>query len=300
METILGTWRQPGELAVNQALAKRQAGGSLLDALEAGLIAAEDDPHLIAIGRGSLPNSDGELELDASVMEGTHLNAGAVCAVRGIFPVISVARKVMEITPHVMLAGDQARRFAISQGFVPENLITPEVCARYEQYLNSPERAKAYVHTADDPVPHDTVTMLACDDAGHTVAASSTSGMPFKMPGRVGDSPIVGAGIYADDEAGAAGATGLGEELWKACASFRTVEFMRQGRTAQEACEEVARIMLRRQPACREIICVVLALRSDGDFGAAATTGEFDLWVCQKGQISTQKYSGLDRECSTS
>lgn len=290
METILGTWFQPGELAVNVASERRRNGGSLLDAVEAGLTAAEADVNLIAIGRGSLPNSDGELELDASIMEGTHLSAGAVCAVRGILPVISVARRVMERTPHVMLAGDQARRYAIEQGFVPQNLITPEVCRRYEEYLASPERAKAYVHTVDDQIPHDTVTMLACDDVQRCVAASSTSGMPFKMPGRVGDSPIVGAGIYADDEAGCAGATGLGEELWKACASFRAVEYMRQGRTAQEACEAVVAAMQRRQPASRETICVVLALRPDGDFGAAVTTGKFDLWVHRNGETERHQY----------
>lgn len=290
METILATWFKPGELAVNVAGDRRRAGGSLLDAVEAGLAAAEDAVELIAIGRGSLPNADGELELDASIMEGTHLNAGAVCAVRGILPIISVARRVMERTPHVMLAGDQARRFAIEQGFHPQNLVTPEVCRRYEEYLVSPERAKAYVHTIDDEVPHDTVTMLACDAEGKCVAASSTSGMPYKLPGRVGDSPIVGAGIYADDEAGCAGATGLGEELWKACASFRVVEYMRQGRSAQEACEAVVGAMQRRQPACRETICVVLALRPDGDFGAAVTTGEFDLWVHRNGETARHHF----------
>ncbi|MBS1709607.1 MAG: isoaspartyl peptidase/L-asparaginase [Armatimonadetes bacterium] len=293
MTTMLTTWKEPGHVTMGAASTKLAQTGSLLDAIEAGLTAAEDDPELIAIGRGSLPNSDGELELDASVMRGDNLDAGAVCAMRGIFPAISVARKVMETTPHVMLAGDQARRFAIQHGFVPENLVTEEVCRRYREYLVSPERAKAYVHTAQDnrqDPPHDTVTMLGLQD-GKFVAASSTSGMPFKIPGRVGDSPIVGAGIYADDEAGAAGATGLGEELWKACASFRAVQNLARGMSAQEACDEVARHMRRRQTKCHEIPCVVLALDKNGGFGAALTTGEFDLWVWRDGDLECHHYT---------
>ncbi|MES1227920.1 MAG: isoaspartyl peptidase/L-asparaginase, partial [Armatimonadota bacterium] len=275
MRTIVATWLRPGEVALHAAIECTLMGGSVLDALEAGLAAAEDDPELIAIGRGSLPNTDGELELDASVMIGKDLKAGAVCAMRGILPAIKVARLVMEKTDHVMIAGDQARRFAIQHGLVPQNLATPEMCRRYEQYLESPERAKAYVHSIEDEPPHDTVTMLGLE-AGQFVAASSTSGMPYKVPGRVGDSPIVGAGIYADDEKGAAGATGLGEALWKACASFATVEAIGRGLTAQEACDETVANIYRKQPVSHEISCVVLALDKQGGFGAATTSGEFD------------------------
>lgn len=280
MRTIVSTWKRPGEVAIKAALIKSKAGGSLLDCLEAGLTAAEDDPELIAIGRGSLPNTDGELELDASVMVGSDLSAGAVCAVRGLLPTISIARWVMERTNHVMLAGDQARRFGIEQGLEPQNLVTAEVARRYEEYLKSPVRNKAYVHSVEDEPPHDTVTMLAREN-NTFVAASSTSGMPYKRPGRVGDSPIIGAGIYADDEAGCAGATGLGEELWKACVSFRAVEFIRNGASAMDACNEVAQIMRKRQPKSLEIPCVVLALDKQGGFGAATTSGTFELWVAE-------------------
>ena len=280
MRTILATWDKPGKVAIEAAAASK---GSLADALVEGLAAAEDDPDLVAIGRGALPNSDGELELDASIMRGDTLAAGAVCAMRGMLPAIQVARWVMEKTPHVMLAGDQARRFAIENGLVPQNLVTPAVCASYGEYLRSPDRAKAYVHHVSETQAHDTVTMLGLE-SGKFWSASSTSGMPYKVPGRVGDSPIVGAGIYADDEAGCAGATGLGEELWKACASYRAVSNMRAGMSAQEACEEVARTMRRRQPASREVICVVLALDRNGGIGAGVTTGHFDLWVSRDGQ----------------
>ncbi len=296
MRTLVSTWKRPGEVALLAALDDADGGGSLMDSLERGLAAAEDDPELVAIGRGSLPNTDGEIELDASIMDGSDLSAGAVCAVRGILPVISLARLVKEKTPHVMLAGDQARRFAISQGFTPQNLTTAEMCNRYDEYLRSPDRAKAYVHTVADIAPgepaHDTVTMLGRED-GHFVAASSTSGMPFKMPGRVGDSPIIGAGIYADDSAGCAGATGLGEELWKAVASFRVVEAMRSGRSAAEACHLVVQGMVDRQPATRSVQCVVLALDRQGRFGAAITWGEFDLWVAEGKTLTCHHYEGI-------
>lgn len=278
MRTILATWQEPGRVAIQAARDRARPGSLLADCLEAGLAAAEDDPSLIAIGRGSLPNSDGELELDASMMDGRDLRAGAVCAMRGILPAISVARWVMERTPHVMLAGEQARRYAIANGLQPQNLMTSESIARYEEWVARPAVEDDYVHSI-----HDTVTMLGLEEPRHLVAASSTSGWSFKMPGRVGDSPIFGAGIYADDEMGAAGATGWGEELWKACASFRTVLAMGRGLSPQQACEETVRHMLRRQPETRLRPCVALALGLDGRFGAATTKGEFQIWVWREG-----------------
>lgn len=290
MTTILATWEKPGRVAIEEAARLARSGADLIDCVEGGLAAAELDPQLIAIGLGSIPNSDGELELDASIMDGRTLRAGAVCAVRGIVPVISVARRVMEDTPHVMLAGEQARRFAISKGFVPRNLMTDEAVRRYDVWLNDPARSAEYVHAADKP--SDTVTVLGLRD-GHFIAASSTSGLPFKMPGRVGDSPIIGAGIYADDEVGAAGATGNGEELWKACASYSAVRAMREGACPQEACESVIAEMIRRQPASTQMPCVVFALSRDGSFGAATTKGEFPLWSLSDDQIDVRLFQPL-------
>lgn len=277
MPTLLATWNDPGRVGIDEAIRVWSKSGNLLDTLEAGLAACERDESLIAIGRGSVPNADGQIELDASIMVGEDLRAGAVCALRDITPAISVARRVLEKTTHVMLAGDQARKFAIEEGFKAHNLHTSDSVRRYEAWLREPSLADDYVHTVrDKPVP-DTVTMLGAHH-GRCLAASSTSGLSFKLAGRVGDSPIIGAGIYADDEVGCAGATGWGEELWKAVASFRAVEAMRGGKSPQDACQAVVDQMIRRQPNATVLPCVVLALGKDGRFGAATTKGRFDFW----------------------
>jgi isoaspartyl peptidase/L-asparaginase-like protein (Ntn-hydrolase superfamily) len=302
MTRFLATWKTPGERAVNVAWKSHEDGHDLLTCIEHGLAACEQEPSYMAIGRGSLPNADGDLELDAAVMDGKDLSAGAVCALRGIIPAIRVARLVKEKTPHVMLAGEQARRFALQNGFEAENLATAESLKAYQDWRSGRalDRRKEYIHTVQDTAEvvlgeaahADTVSMLGWQD-GHLVAASSTSGIAWKMPGRVGDSPIIGAGVYADDEAGAAAATGWGEELWKACASFRAVQNMRAGMTAQAACDEVIAQMRRRQPKSLEMPCVVLAISPKGDFGAATTVGEFDLWCRDEAGPRSQRFNGI-------
>lgn len=290
---ILATWKEPGKVAIEAAWRSRMAGKDMLSSLEDGLATAELDPNLMAIGLGSLPNRDGELELDAALMRGKDLNAGAVCSLRGICPAIRVARHVMDETPHIMLSGEQARRFAIEKGMRPMNLMTPRNIEAYDRWREDPAAVeRKYVHSVEEHYG-DTITMVGWEMGGNVVSASATSGLAWKMPGRVGDSPIVGAGIYADDEAGAAGATGWGEELWKACASFRTVEAMRRGLSAQEACEDTVRQMIRRQPRSTLMPCVVLAISKAGDYGAATTEGEFPLWVCRDGEFEMRLVPAL-------
>jgi isoaspartyl peptidase/L-asparaginase-like protein (Ntn-hydrolase superfamily) len=292
MTTLLASWREPGKVTIDAAWQARSNGADLLTAMEHGLAAAEYDPTLMAIGLGSLPNADGELELDAAIMDGKDLNAGAVCAVRGIVPAISIARKVMDKTPHVMLAGDQARRFAIEHGFKPTNLMTEANIASYaENFEEAGKLDREYVHSSGEHYG-DTVTILGWED-GHVASASSTSGLSWKIPGRVGDSPIIGAGVYADDEVGCAGATGWGEELWKAVASFRAAEWMRNGKSPQEACDIVVDQMMRRQPNSHVMACVVIAMNNRGEFGAANTKGDFPLWVCTDGKMELKVYKGV-------
>jgi N4-(beta-N-acetylglucosaminyl)-L-asparaginase len=282
--TILSTWRKPGEVAIRAAWELRAAGGSLIDSLVNGLGAAELDPTLIAIGLGSVPNSEGDIELDASIMDGTTLKSGAVCAVKDICPVINVARWVMEDTIHCMLAGSEAEKFAISKGMKRQDLHTDDSRHRFKDWVENGTTIPQYVHATTDKVG-DTVSMLAWEEPGHVVAASSTSGMPFKLPGRVGDSPIIGAGIYADDETGCAAATGFGEALWREVAAFRTTEGMRHGMSAQEACEATIRHLIRRQPEMLYLPSVVLAMDPQGRYGAACVAGVFELWVCQDGEM---------------
>lgn len=290
---ILSTWRRPGEVALRAAQETLASGADLLTCLERGLAAAEEDPDLIAIGRGSVPNSEGEIELDASMMDGRTLRSGAVCALRKTLPAISVARLVMDQTDHVMLAGDQAVRFARAKGFAEVDLDTENSRERYAEWLRDQPDVAQYVHASDDKMG-DTVTMLALENGPHCVAASSTSGLPFKLPGRVGDSPIVGAGIYADDEVGCAGATGNGEALWREVAAFRTTEFMRAGLSPQEACEATIRHLMRRQASSLHLPSVVFALGLDGRYGAACCTDEFELWIGQGGQMRMEVYRPLE------
>lgn len=291
MIKMLASWADGGKVALDGAMNALKDGQSVIRCLEHGLAVAEDDPNLISIGRGSLPNADGEIELDASIMDGADLNCGAVCAMRGILPAITAARYVMEKTGHNMLAGDQARRFALECGLKPRNLMTQKSIEHYDLYLKSPERAKAYIHTVEEMHP-DTITILG-KEGDLFSAACSTSGLGYKLPGRVGDSPIIGAAIYADNEVGVAGATGWGEDLWKQCASVRAIDAMRSGMTAQEACEQQIKEMVRRRPGTGERHSVVFAMGLDGNHGAACSHKKFDLWIYQDGETTMDTYQPL-------
>jgi N4-(beta-N-acetylglucosaminyl)-L-asparaginase len=280
---FVSTWQDAGEPCVRKAWETWVQTRDLLAACESGLVEVEMDPRFRAVGFGSLPNREGEQELDAGMMDGGTLAIGSVCSVRGVVPVISVARRVMERTPHVMLAGDQAKRFAEREGFSVRCLHSEQSLSAFEEWIANKRDAEV-AHLV-----HDTVTIVGCDDTGHCVSACSTSGLAWKLPGRVGDSPIAGAGFYANDEFGAAGATGVGEDIWRFMLSFQVVEAMREGISALESCRLAIHRMVSRKPDTREKTSAVIAVSRHGDWGAAATKAGFTAWVCDNGVISSHR-----------
>jgi L-asparaginase/N4-(beta-N-acetylglucosaminyl)-L-asparaginase len=265
----IATWRF-GEAAVEAAGKALDGGGGALDAVECGINAVELDPNVNSVGYGGLPNVEGVVELDAAIMDGATHRAGCVAALRGIRRPISVARKVMEETRHVMLVGEGALKFALSQGFPEEDLLTPESRMHSEQQVRE--------HTPQ----HDTVGLIALDAAGNLAVGCSTSGLAGKMPGRVGDSPIIGSGLYVDNQVGAATATGRGEEIMKSCASFLVVEFMRSGLAPEAACQQVIARILARSPQDRNMQIGLIAMSRSGACGAASTVSPFPYAVWRR------------------
>jgi isoaspartyl peptidase/L-asparaginase-like protein (Ntn-hydrolase superfamily) len=266
-------------------------GGAALDAVEKGANAVEENPEVASVGYGGLPNAEGVVELDAAIMEGPSHSAGAVAAITGIRKPISVARRVMERTPHVMLAGQNARRFALQEGFPNAELLTPEAHKRWQQWMA--EKSAADVSHFEEH-SHDTVGVLALDAAGNLAAGCTTSGLAWKRPGRVGDSPIVGSGLYVDNRFGAAAATGNGDEMMKVCLSYRVVAGMERGLSPQEACEEAIRYLLTLRPGRQGHGAACIALAKDGSIGQAATRDGFQapdrLWVydyAREGELFT-------------
>ena len=231
---VLSTWRF-GIQANEEAWKVLSQGGKALDAVEKGVRLVEDDPNERSVGNGGRPDRDGRVTLDACIMD-DKANIGSVASLEHIKNPISVARAVMEKTPHVMLVGDGALQFAVSQGFEKMNLLTPESEKEWKDWLKTSEY-KPVVNIEN----HDTIGMIALDEHGNLSGACTTSGMAFKMHGRVGDSPIIGAGLFVDNEVGAATATGHGEEVIRTCGSHLVVELMRQGKSPQQACEEAVK-----------------------------------------------------------
>ncbi|RBK82474.1 N(4)-(beta-N-acetylglucosaminyl)-L-asparaginase, partial [Xanthomonas oryzae pv. oryzae] len=241
------------------------------------------------VGLGGYPDRDGRVTLDACIMD--HLgNCGAVAALEDVVHAISVARAVMEKTPHVMLVGDGARQFALEQGFPKTKLLTPSSEAVWKEWLKTsrylPEANVENRAWRDAKLPggkdnHDTIGMLALDTHGNLSGACTTSGMAWKMHGRVGDSPIIGAGLYVDNEVGGATSTGVGEEVIRNVGSFAVVEMMRQGKSPADACREVVMRLIRRKPELTRTLQVgFLAMNKRGEVGAFAIQKGFSYAVC--------------------
>ena len=258
---VIATWRVPNATA--KAWEVLQTGGTALDAVEQGCMIEEADVKNSSVGKGGMPDRDGNVTLDACIMDKDG-NYGAVMCVQNITHVISLARKVMEETPHVILAGEGAEKFGYDLGFKKENLLTESSKKAWEKWKKTSDY-KPIINIEN----HDTIGMLAIDHNGDISGACTTSGLSYKMAGRVGDSPIIGSGLFIDNEVGGATATGMGEEVLKTVGSFLIVELMRQGKTPQEACEEaVRRVVKKSGDRYKDFQVGFIALNKQGETGA--------------------------------
>ncbi|MFB3788953.1 MAG: N(4)-(beta-N-acetylglucosaminyl)-L-asparaginase [bacterium] len=256
---ILATWDFGRE--ANQAgweiLAR---GGTALDAVEAAARAVENDPEVPSVGYGGYPNEMGVVQLDAAIIDGKTGRMGAVAALEGIRNPISVARRVLEKNKHIFLVGAGAQSFALKEGFHEENLNTPKSVSWYAEQLQKKPA---------DP-GHDTVGVLARDARGGLAVACSTSGLALKWSGRVGDSPLIGAGLYLDQAVGGAVGTGVGERAIEVCGAFAIVEFMRYGLSPQKACEQLLRRVAERNKDRLDFQLAFIAMNREGEIGAAS------------------------------
>ncbi|MCB9851588.1 MAG: N(4)-(beta-N-acetylglucosaminyl)-L-asparaginase [Phycisphaerales bacterium] len=281
-----------GLAAVAEAMRQLNSGADPLDAVIEGVVKVEDDPNDTSVGLGGLPNEDGVVELDASCMHGPTHKAGGVAALRNIRNPSKVARLVMQRTDHVLIVGEGALRFAKAHGFMEENLLTDasrEIWLRWKESLSKDDDwlepgewnggGKGAANPAAIPFTYGTINCCAVDAKGDIAGVTTTSGLSYKIPGRVGDSPIIGAGLYVDNKVGAAGSTGRGEANLQNCSSFQIVDEMRRGNSPEEAC----RIVLERIVEHTESRLRKKNGRPDYDlkFYAVSKTGEYaaaSLW----------------------
>lgn len=273
---VLSTWRF-GIEANAAAWEVLKIKGRALDAVEAGVKIPEGDPTERSVGFGGRPDREGRVTLDACIMD-EKSNIGSVACLEHIKHPISVARGVMEKSPHVMLVGEGALQFALAQGFKKENLLTEESEKEWKEWLKT-SQYKPIANIEN----HDTIGMIALDADGNLSGACTTSGMAYKMHGRVGDSPIIGAGLFVDNEIGAATATGHGEEVIRIVGCHLVVELMRQGKSPQKACEEavsrIVKLTKNRGKELKDIQVGFIALNKKGDFGSYCIQGGFNYAV---------------------
>ncbi len=273
---IISTW-DFGMVANAAAWQVLSQNGSALDAVEQGAKVAEADPEVQTVGYGGLPDRDGVVTLDACIMDHNY-NCGAVMCLEEIKHPISVARLVMEKTPHIILVGEGAQRFAVQNGFKKENLLTEKSKKDWQEWLKTANyKPKSNIENKlynNNKLPggqdnHDTIGLLAVDSNGNLSGACTTSGLAYKMHGRVGDSPVIGAGLYVDNEIGSATASGVGEEVIRIAGAHLVVELMRQGHSPTDACRTaVERIIKRNAEKSKTIQVGFLALSKSGVHGA--------------------------------
>ncbi len=270
---VISTWNHglPANEAAWEILSK---GGYSLDAVEAGVRVPEGDPKVITVGYGGIPDSEGKVTLDACIMD-ERGRAGSVTYLQHIKHPISVARLVMEKTPHVMLSGKGAFEFARKNGFRKEKLLTPERKAAWKKWKKGKKKFSNEINIEN----HDTIGMLAIDKDGRMSGACTTSGMGYKMPGRVGDSPIIGAGLFVDGEIGGAAATGSGELVMKTLGTFLVVELMRNGMSPSRACEEAVKRIVKKIPDYEKYQIGYIALNKSGEYGSFCIQPGFNFAV---------------------
>lgn len=260
----------------------------MLDAVEQGVAVVESDFDNRSVGLGGRPDRDGKVTLDACLQDHDG-RAGAVAFVQRFEHPIQIARAVLERTPHVMLVGDGAEQWAMANGFAPREVEIPEVRAEWLEWLNSSDyKPVANIEN------HDTIGMIAMDANGRLAGSCTTSGMAYKIHGRVGDSPIIGAGLFVDGEAGAACATGVGELVIRTAGSHTVVELMRAGWDPAEACKEAVRRILRQNPKNDGMQVGFLALRKDGAYGGWSVYDGFNFAI-STGPVADLKDAGHDR-----
>lgn len=259
---VLSTWKHGME--ANEAAWKiLSTGGKAIDAVEKGVNVTEADPTNRSVGLSGFPDRDGIVTLDACIMD-EKSRCGSVAGLSRIKHPVSVARQVMERTPHIMLVGDGAQKFALENGFKLESgKLSKEQQEAYKEW----KKANLYKPVINRE-NHDTIGMIAMDAAGNLSGSCTTSGLAWKMHGRVGDSPIIGAGLYVDNEVGAACATGLGEAVIRVCGTFLVVELMRSGKTPAQACKEAIKRLVTKNPEHKDLQVGFLAINKHGDSGA--------------------------------
>jgi N4-(beta-N-acetylglucosaminyl)-L-asparaginase len=308
-----------------KAMEMIRAGSDTLDAVVAGVNIVEDDPNDMSVGYGGLPNEEGEVELDASVMHGPTRRAGAVASIRHIKNPSKVAKLVLERTDHLLLVGEGALRFALAHGFKKEDLLTDEsraVWLKWKEtmsdkdawgpgltapdgvdpnqsfFYNGPMKRDEMIALADQLIAHPptgTINCIAVNERGDISGTTTTSGLAFKIPGRVGDSPIIGAGLFVDNEVGAAGSTGRGEENIKICGAHTIVEMMRRGMSPTDACLEgckrVSNSYNGNMKKLRTFSINFYALNKAGEYGGAALWGYS---INRKGERKRAQYAVHD------
>jgi N4-(beta-N-acetylglucosaminyl)-L-asparaginase len=306
---VISTWKH-GLAANEKAHEILINGGNSLDAVEEGVKVTEDNPEVLSVGYGGLPDNEGRVTLDAAIMD-WKARIGSVVFLEHIKNPISVARLILENVEHIILAGDGAYKYALLNGFRSESLLTEKSIGRYKEWRASDSGKSQEYHTEDfelrpltlkekqklginEDGNHDTIGMVAIDKDGHISASCTTSGTAWKLHGRVGDSPIVGAGLYVDGEIGGAASTGRGEECIRACGSFLVVEMMRQGKSPQEACMIAAKRVIKLNLLSHKnrdsnYQVGFIAINVKGEYGAYSVREGFEYAVYKDGKNELTK-----------